>query len=159
MRLTPACGAVVSASAVPPLSPTPADMPTPTMSNSPTRIRTPPHAPGRRPADWDQWSQDRQQAWSALRGPDQWYLLFEGAAAGNGSGDSISAQRAVQIAEAFRSPLTWAHVHTARFYDHAGFCRDCDAAYCCRHWHVSAIGYGHCPHGHDKSLDRHWSPD
>jgi hypothetical protein len=116
-------------------------------------------ARGGRPADWEQWSQDRKDAWQTRRGPDQWYLLFEGVVAGNGSGDPVSAQRAEQIAEAFRPPLTWAHVHTARFYDDAGFCRDCDAAYCYRHWHVSATGYGHCPHGHGKSLDPHWSPD
>jgi hypothetical protein len=116
-------------------------------------------APGGRPTDWNQWSQDRKDSWQAHRGPDQWYLLFEGIATGNGSGDPIAAQRAEQIAGAFLPPLTWARVHTARFYDDAGFCRDCDAAYCYSHWHVSAIGYGYCPHGHGKSLDPHWSPD
>jgi hypothetical protein len=30
--------------------------------------------------------------------------------------------------------------------------------YCARHWHVSPIGYGHCPLGHGKSLDPHWQP-
>jgi hypothetical protein len=49
-------------------------------------------------------------------------------------------------------------VHTAGFYDDAGFCRDCDAPYCYRHWHVSESGYGYCPRGHGKSLDPHWSP-
>ena len=45
---------------------------------------------------------------------------------------------------------------TAGFYDDAGFCQDCDAAYCYRHWHVSETGYEHCPAGHGKSLDPHW---
>jgi hypothetical protein len=116
-------------------------------------------APGGRPADWDQWNDDRKDAWQTRGDPDRWYLLFDGVAAGNGSGDPISAERAAQIAEAFRQPLTWAHVRTAGFYDDAGFCGDCEAAYCYRHWQVSATGYGHCPHGHGKSLDPHWSPD
>ena len=42
------------------------------------------------------------------------------------------------------------------FYDDAGFCQDCNAPYCYRHWHVSETGYGHCPAGHGKSLDPHW---
>ena len=116
-------------------------------------------APGGWPAGWGQWSQDRRQAWRARRGPDQWYLLFEGVAAGNGSGGPVSAERAARIAGAFGEPFTWVRVRTAGFYDDAGFCGDCDAAYCYRHWHVSATGYGHCPRGHGKSLDAHWSPD
>ena len=120
-------------------------------------------APGSWPADWEQWGQDRRRAWQARRGPGQWYLLFEGVAAGNGSGDPVSAQRAARIAGAFGEPFTWARVRTAGFYDDAGFCGDCDAAYCYRHWRwhwrVSATGYGHCPRGHGKSLDAHWSPD
>jgi hypothetical protein len=116
-------------------------------------------AAGGLPADWGQWSQDRRQAWQARRGPDQWYLLFEGVAAGNGSGDPVSAERAAQIAGAFREPFTWAQVQTARFYDDAGFCGDCDAVYCYRHWRVSVTGYGRCQRGHGKSLDAHWSPE
>jgi hypothetical protein len=33
-----------------------------------------------------------------------WYLLFDGVAAGNGSGDPVSAARAARIAGAFREP-------------------------------------------------------
>jgi hypothetical protein len=116
-------------------------------------------APGRRPADWDQWSQDRKDAWQQRRDPEQWYLLFEGIAAGNGSGDPISADRAQQIADRFAEPLSWAQVHTVGFYDDAGFCQHCDAPYCYRHWHVTRSGYGYCPEGHGKSLDPHWSPE
>ncbi len=115
-------------------------------------------APGDRPADWDRWSQDRKDAWAARREPDRWYLLFAGVASGNGSGDPVSAQRAGQITEAFRRPLSWAQVRTAGFYDDAGLCQECDAVYCYRHWQVSATGYGHCPRGHGKSLGPHWSP-
>jgi len=37
------------------------------------------------------------------------------------------ASRAGRIAQAFRPPLRFAQVHTAGFYDDAGFCEDCDA--------------------------------
>ena len=60
------------------------------------------------------------------------------------------------IAQAFRPPLCFAQVHTAGFYDDAGFCQDCDVPYCYRHWQVSESGYGYCPRGHGKSLDPHW---
>jgi hypothetical protein len=116
-------------------------------------------APGRRPAGWNQWSQDRKDAWQNRRDPEQWYLLFEGVAAGNGSGDPISVDRARQIADGFRQPLSWAQVHTVGFYDAAGLCQECDAPYCYRHWHVTRSGYGYRPQGHGKSLDPHWSPE
>jgi hypothetical protein len=90
------------------------------------------------------------------REPGQWYLLVKGVATYNGYGDPIDASRAGQIAWAFRPPLCFAQVHTAGFYDDAGFCPDCDAPYCYKHWHVSETGYGHCPRGHGKSLDSHW---
>jgi len=63
-----------------------------------------------------------------------------------------------RIAWAFRPLLRFAQVHTAGFYDDAGFCQDCDAPYCYQHWRVSESGYGYCPRGHGKSLDPHWSP-
>ena len=71
-------------------------------------------------------------------------------------GRSHRCQQAEQIVRAFRPPLSFVQVHTAGFYDDAGFCQDCDALYCYRHWHVSEGGYGYCPHGHGKSLDPHW---
>jgi hypothetical protein len=85
-------------------------------------------------------------------------LLSKGVAACNGYGDPIDASRAGQIAHAFRPPLCFAQVHTAGFYDDAGFCQDCNAPYCYRHWHVSESGYGYCLRSHGKSLDPHWSP-
>ena len=87
--------------------------------------------------------------------PDLAYMV-KGVATYNGYGDPIDASRAGQIAWAFRPPLCFAQVHTAGFYDDAGFCPDCDAPYCYKHWHVSETGYGHCPRGHGKSLDSHW---
>jgi hypothetical protein len=115
-------------------------------------------APGQLPAHWNQWPGTAQASISRQRKPGQWYLLVTGPAAGNGYGDPIDISRAGQITWAFRSPLRFAQVHEAGFYDDAGFCPACDAPYCYRHWHVSQTGYGTCPHGHGKNLDPHWSP-
>ena len=113
-------------------------------------------APGRLPAEWEQWPRTVQDSIQRQRQPGQWYLLFKGVASCNGYGDPIDASRAGRIAQAFRPPLHFGQVHTAGFYDDAGFCQDCDAPYCYHHWQVSGSGYGHCPHGHGKSLDPHW---
>jgi hypothetical protein len=100
---------------------------------------------------------ERRQAFDEDRDPASWHLLFEGVAAGNGwTGDAIEAANAEQIEAAFQEPYRYAQVHTAGFYDDAGFCEQCDVAYCYRHWRVSQTGYGHCPQGHGKSLDPHW---
>ena len=79
------------------------------------------------------------------RDPGQWYLIFDGVAAGNGSGRPVEAGEAGRIARAFRPPLCFDRVRMAGFYDDAGFCEDCGAPYCARHWHLSGTGYGHCP--------------
>jgi hypothetical protein len=113
-------------------------------------------APGEPPAEWDQWTQARRDAFQRRREPDRWHLLFEGVAAGNGGGDPIDADRARRIADAFRQPLNHVQVRTAGFHDDAGFCEECGAAYCYRHWHVSDTGFGQCPEGHGKSLDPLW---
>ena len=113
-------------------------------------------APGQLPVEWDRWNQDRKDSWLRWREPDQWHLLFEGVATGNGSGDPVTEARALRIIDAFRLPLTWAQVHTAGFHDDASICRDCDAAYCYIHWRVSQSGYGTCARGHGKRLDPHW---
>jgi hypothetical protein len=113
-------------------------------------------APGHLPAGWERWPRTGQDSIGRQRQPEQWYLLFQGVASGNGYGDPIDASRAGRITRAFRPPLHFGQVHAAGFYDDAGFCQDCDAAYCYRHWHVSGSGYGYCPRGHGKSLDSHW---
>jgi hypothetical protein len=113
-------------------------------------------APGHLPAQWEQWPSTVQASILREREPAQWYLLVRGVATYNGYGDPIDASRAGRIAQAFRLPLRFAQVHLAGFYDDAGFCQECDAPYCYRHWHVSGSGYGHCPCGHGKSLDPHW---
>ncbi len=113
-------------------------------------------APGELPAEWEQWPSTVQGTFLLDREPGQWYLLFKGIATENGYGNTVDASRARQIAAAFRPPLTFAQVHTAGFYDDAGFCQECNAPYCCLHWRVSEGGYGYCPRGHGKSLDPHW---
>jgi hypothetical protein len=116
-------------------------------------------APGALPAQWDQWPGTVQASISQQRQPGQWHLLVTGPAAGNGYGDLIDTARAGQIASAFRSPLRFARVHQAGFYDDAGFCPGCDAPYCHQHWHVSRTGYGSCPHGHGKNLNPPSAPN
>ena len=94
--------------------------------------------PGELPAGWKQWDSDRQGFFLLHRDPGQWHLIFKGIATENGNtGDPIEASRAELITQAFQPPLSYAQVHTAGFYDDAGFCQDCDAPYCYRHWHVS----------------------
>ena len=69
---------------------------------------------------------------------------IQGLATENGyMGDPVDASEAERITGAFRPPLSFAQVHAAGFYDDAGFCEDCDAPYCYRHWHVSESGYGY----------------
>ena len=79
--------------------------------------------------------------------------------AGGRHGDDCSTEEAAPYLAAFSQPLTFEKVHGAELYDDAGFCEECDKPYCYDHWKVSAGGYGHCPEGHGKSLDPHWSPD
>jgi hypothetical protein len=112
--------------------------------------------PGQLPAQWEHWPGAVRDSFLKHRGPGQWYLIRDDVATSNGYGDPVAAGEAGRIAEAFRPPLRYDQVATAGFYDDAGFCQDCDAAYCYRHWHVSETGYGHCPAGHGKSLDPHW---
>ena len=113
-------------------------------------------APGQLPAQWSSGPGAVRDSFGRRRGPGQWYLILDGVAAGNGDGDPVSAREAGRIAQALRPPLRFDQVATAGFYNDAGFCQDCDAPYCYRHWHVSETGYGHCPIGHGKSLDPHW---
>ena len=113
-------------------------------------------APGRLPAEWQQWPRTVQDSIQRQRQPGQWHLLFKGIASCNGYGDPIDASRAGRIAQAFRPPMHFGQVHTAGLPDDAGFCQDCDAPYCYHHWQVSGSGYGHCPRGHGKSLDPRW---
>ncbi len=114
-------------------------------------------APGELPVEWEQWDIRRQGFFLLHREPGRWHLFLKGVATENGyAGDPINADRAERIIRAFRPPLSFAQVHTAGFYDDAGFCQDCDAPYCYRHWHVFETGYGYCPRGHGKSLDPLW---
>ena len=54
-------------------------------------------APGRLPAEWQQWPRAVQDSIERQRQPGQWYLLFKGVASCNGYGDPIDASRAERI--------------------------------------------------------------
>ncbi|MGW3890507.1 hypothetical protein ACWD69_17615 [Micromonospora chokoriensis] len=119
-------------------------------------------APASRPVDWQRWSPAQRDAYTAARqhhDGQQWWLVFSGIVAGNGSGRPVDLAEAQRIADAFTQPYRYAAVTSAGFYDDAGFCGQCDAPYCYHHWNVSSTGYGRCPRGHGKSLDPHWWPD
>ncbi|MGQ0616542.1 MAG: hypothetical protein ACT4PW_06050, partial [Acidimicrobiia bacterium] len=92
------------------------------------------------------------------RASTRWWLVFRGVGSGNGYGDEIDDDRAERLAQAFSAPLSYDKVHRAGFYDDAGYCGHCDAAYCYDHWNAWPTEYGHCPRGHGKSLDPHWHP-
>ncbi|WP_139829586.1 hypothetical protein [Mycobacterium gastri] len=114
--------------------------------------------PGLRPHDFATWSDDDRRVYERHYGAGgNWHSIFEGIEAGNGLGDDIGIAEAERIARGFAEPFTYAKVHSAGLYDDAGFCRRCEAPYCCAHWHER--GEGFCPRGHWKSLDPHWSPD
>src|SRR5215471_14006165 len=82
-------------------------------------------APGELPAEWEQWDDDRRESFGRYRDQGQWWLLFEGIAAGNGLGDAIGADEAARIAGAFGTPHSYDRIHGAGFYDDAGFCETC----------------------------------
>lgn len=116
-------------------------------------------APGMLPVGWEQWRDYQKDSFRRYRGPAQWWLLYEGVAAGNGGGNSITAEEADRLATAFGLPYSYDRVHLAELADDAGFCAACGVPYCYRHWQVSHGGYGTCPERHGKSLDPHWSPE
>ncbi|WP_433534447.1 hypothetical protein ACQPZK_19940 [Micromonospora sp. CA-249363] len=119
-------------------------------------------APAAQPESWQRWRPSQRDAFTAARQPhggEQWWLLYAGIVAGNGSGRPVDPAEAHRIADAFIKPYRYAAVTTAGFYDDAGFCERCDAPFCFHHWNVSSTGYGRCPQGHGKSLDPHWWPE
>jgi hypothetical protein len=116
-------------------------------------------APGQLPAAWARWGDDTRAVFNEYHDAAKWRLLFEGIEAGNGLGSDLSQTEAERIANAFEQPYNYESIHQVGFYDDAGYCGPCDLPYCYEHWGAPVAGYGHCPNGHGKSLDPHWSPD
>lgn len=119
-----------------------------------TRIELVP--PGHEPAGWERRPDAVRAAVEQNREPGRWYLLITGPPAGKVYGTTIDASRARRIALALRPPLRFAQVHTAGFYDDAGFCALCDAPYCFDHWDIGEDGDAWCPYRHGKSLHSLW---
>ena len=76
------------------------------------------------------------------RDPGQWYLLFQGIAAGNGYGDPIGASRAGRITQASRPALCFSQVQMAGFYDEAGLCQDSTLHIAASTGTCPSLGYG-----------------
>lgn len=111
------------------------------------------------PEDSDVWEDERRDTYKKYRDFSQFYLRYEGPGGGSGSvGNAIDESEAVTILEAFSGPPVPSKIQGV-FYDGAGLCVPCEKFYCETHWRVSVGGFGHCPMGHGKSLDPHWSPD
>ncbi len=114
--------------------------------------------PGELPQEWDHWKPAHRQSFSKYRDATKYVLIFKGVERGNGLGNPISEQEAREIVGMLSPKLDLEAVHR-HFYDDLGYCAECAAFYCSTHWSSSRGGYGHCPNGHGKSLDPHWSPE
>ena len=115
-------------------------------------------APGDLPSKWSTWEESTQSVYLKHSNPAKWNLLFKGITGGNGLGDTIEADEAERITQAFQEPFSYARIRAAGLSDNAGCCDGCEVAYCYHHWNTSESGYGRCPRGHGKSLDPHWHP-
>lgn len=94
----------------------------------------------------------------AQQSPPPLRLTYSGPGGSSGSGILVSPDRAQRIMAGFSPPYVASRIRAADFYDDAGYCLECSAFYCVAHWNVTPSGGGHCPQGHFKSLDPHWSP-
>ncbi len=111
------------------------------------------------PNDANSWSWRKLRSYNKYRDFNADYLIYSGPGGGNGAiGDPISIERKKAIIKAFTKPYDFEEIKN-QFYDMAGFCIECNKFYCPAHWNVNTNGYGHCPEGHGKSLDPHWSPE
>jgi len=111
--------------------------------------------PGQLPAGWDAWPGTAPGRFVRRPHPREWYILRQGLGGDSTYGGPMPATTAGQLAWALRTPLRYTQVRTAQFGDDLGFCPDCEVPYCHQHWHKTGDGYGHCPYGHRKKLDRH----
>jgi hypothetical protein len=114
--------------------------------------------PGGLPQEWDNWKPADRQIYSKHRNATKYVHILEGVECGNGLGNPISEQEARDIVGMLSPKFDLEAVHR-RFYDDLGYCAECREFYCSTHWSPSRGGYSHCPNGHGKSLDPHWSPE
>lgn len=114
--------------------------------------------PNELPAEFAAWPEDRQASYRQYQDLSGWRLIYNGPGGGNGGGDSIDPVRAAAFQRVLAPPIQLDALDDLDLYDDAGICRECGVAYCPTHWDISVGGYGHCPQGHGKSLDSHWSP-
>jgi hypothetical protein len=114
-------------------------------------------APNELPTEWDKWDRARKKRFQKS---DQCILLYKGPGGSSGDGGTpLSEERAAAIVACFSAQPTEESMREADIFDSGGFCFECSAYYCPKHWSITATGSGTCPNNHWKSLDPHWSPD
>ncbi|MFI6943658.1 hypothetical protein ACIBI4_30705 [Streptomyces sp. NPDC050418] len=105
--------------------------------------------PGAHPASWHAWPAGVRRTYEGLRDSASWWLIVDGNGCSNGLGQNLAEAQAQHYRAALRYPRTYRQVHSAGLPGDAGFCAQCDVAYCERHWRAQRDGAGHkCPRGH-----------
>lgn len=111
------------------------------------------------PCNFNSWDIDSQRIHLEGRRLSRPVLLYSGVVAGNGLvGNEKSIEEFTKLVTVLSQPVDLEYIKR-EFCDGAGFCEKCGSFYCFKHWRVSTSGYGHCPKGHGKSLNPHWSPE
>jgi hypothetical protein len=115
--------------------------------------------PGEMPHEWEDWDAQSRRIFRGRPWAAEYTVLYRGVEAGSGASGTPSSEREARgIVESIVPELRIDALHR-RFYDDLGYCPECAAFYCARHWSPSSTGYGRCPKGHGKGLDPHWSPE
>jgi hypothetical protein len=86
-----------------------------------------------------------------VRDTTAWWLIVDADDSANGLGENVVEGEALRYRAAFVYPRTFARVRTAGLKGDAGFCPECDVAYCTRHWHGPGPEEPDmCPRGHGR---------
>ncbi|MFI7387254.1 hypothetical protein [Streptomyces sp. NPDC049813] len=107
--------------------------------------------PGAHPASWYGWGAEERQAYGQVRDTAAWWLIVDADGAANGLGENLGDTEARSVQAAFEYPRSYARIHAAGLKGDAGFCPECDVAYCVRHWRGTGAGApDKCPRGHGR---------
>lgn len=103
-----------------------------------------------RPLSWSRWEALERKRYDELRDPVLWWLVLESELHDNGLGENVTEAQAALLRGAFTHPRRYCRVRAAGLPGHAGFCPDCDVAYCPQHWRSAPGGPARCPCGHPR---------